>query len=191
MLKIILFSVALVVVFIISLLTYYGAFKKISIAPATFDECWFVYKTCKGPYAQTAKVSDSIYYDLLANEKIETYKGMCLFYDNPKEVSPDECRSAVGCILEEKDSSHIAALKEKYQVRKLSSGEAFRATFPYKGKPSVIMGVMKVYPALFAFMKEKGRANEPIIELCDVPQKMFFYYTGFDPALPGFDELQN
>lgn len=190
MLKIILIAVAIVVVLILSFLMYYGAFHKVTVVTATFDECWFVYKACKGPYAQTAKVSDSIYYVLLNNDRIETYKGMCIFYDNPKETEPEQCRSLIGCVLEAKDLSTISNLQEKYQVRKLEKGTAFSTTFPYKGKLSVILGVMKVYPTLFTFMKDKGRANEPIIELCDVPQKTFFYYTGFDPALPAFEEME-
>lgn len=191
MLKIIIITVVVVVTIFLTLLNYYGFFKKLQVVQSDFDECWFVYKTCVGPYNKTAATSDSIYYDLLNNEKIETYKGMSIYYDNPKETSPDSCRSAIGCILDPKDLDKIETLKEKFQVIQLEKRSSYGATLPYKGTVSVIVGVLRAYPALSRFMQDLGKESKPVAELCDVPVKSIFYYTGFTPALPSYEELNN
>lgn len=190
MFKLVLFSMIIFIVVISLLLTYYGAFQKVSIAKSSFDECWFVYKTCTGPYQKTATVSDAIYYDLLNNRNIETFRGMAVYYDNPKEVTPQQCRSAVGCIVEKPSESLIEILKEQYGVLKIERREAFRATFPYKGRFSIILGVLRVYPAVHSFAKDNNISTTPIIEICDVPEKRLDYYTGFSPVMNFFVHLQ-
>ncbi|MFW6222251.1 MAG: hypothetical protein ACOC3T_01430, partial [Bacteroidota bacterium] len=50
------------------------------------------------------------------------------------------------------------------------------AEFPFKGKLSIIFGIMKVYPSIEKFVKKKGYSNDgAVMEIYDVPNKKILY----------------
>ena len=173
--KIILIVIAILVVLIIVMYAYYGGFSKISFRMDNQGGETIVFESVTGDYSQTPKVSDKIYYALLNEEKIETTKGIGIYFDNPQKVAKDKLRSEIGCIIENADSVTLARLTEKYQVKTLPQSNFVVAEFPFKGKLSVMFGIMKVYPALDKFCKEHGYNESPITEIYDVPNKKIIY----------------
>ena len=173
--KVILIILAVVVALFIAVYAYYGGFGKISFSIENQGGETIVYENLTGDYSQSAQVSDKIYYALLNDDKIETTKGIGIYYDNPENVAKDQLRSEIGCIVENADSVTLAKLSKKYQVKTLPTGEFVVAEFPFKGKLSVMFGIMKVYPALEKFCKEQGYIDSPITEIYDVPNKKIIY----------------
>jgi len=173
--KVVLIVIVILVVLFIVIYAYYGGFKKVSFKVENQGGETIVYENVTGDYRQTAKVGDKVYYALLNDEKIETTKGIGIYYDNPKKIEKAKLRSEVGCIVENVDSETIARLAEKYQVKTLPQSDFIVAEFPFKGKLSVLFGIMKVYPALEKFSKERGYVESMITEIYDVPNKKIIY----------------
>jgi preprotein translocase subunit SecF len=171
----VLIILAILVVLVFVVYAYYGGFKKISFKVENQGGETMVYENLTGDYMQSAKVGDRIYYTLLNDEKIETTKGIGIYYDDPKKVAKEKLRSEHGCIIENADSATLARLREKYQVKTLSQSEFTVTEFPFKGKLSVLFGLMKVYPALEKFHKEHGYIESPVTEIYDVPGKKIIY----------------
>jgi hypothetical protein len=44
-----------------------------------------------------------------------------------------------------------------------------------RGKPSVIIGILKVFPALKRFLEEQGYSDGPVKEIYDVKNKRIIY----------------
>ena len=173
--KVVLIVVAILVVLFIVIYAYYGGFKKISFKIENQGGELVVYESFTGDYSQTAKVGDKVYYALLNDEKLETFKGIGIYYDNPKKVEKSKLRAESGCIVENTDSATIARLAEKYKLKTLPQSEFIVTEFPFKGKLSVLLGIMKVYPALEKFSEEHGYIESPITEIYDVPNKKIIY----------------
>ena len=173
--KVVLIIIAVLVVLFIVIYAYYGGFTKVSFKIENQGGETIVYENFTGDYSQTTKVGDKVYYALLNDEKIETTKGIGIYYDNPKKVEKEKLRAESGCIVENVDSATIARLAEKYKVKTLPQREFVVAEFPFKGKLSVLFGIMKVYPALEKFSKAHGYAESPITEIYDVPNKKIIY----------------
>jgi uncharacterized protein (TIGR02588 family) len=178
--KIVLIVIAVLAVVLVAIYAYYGGFKKVSFRIENQGGETVVYENVAGDYSQTGKVSDRIYYTLLNEEKVETTKGIGIYYDNPKTVAKDKLRSEIGCIVENLDSVTLTRLAEKYQVKTLPQSEFVVTEFPFKGKLSILFGIMKVYPALDKFSKERGYIESPITEIYDVPNKKIIYRKQID-----------
>ncbi|MCL2028343.1 MAG: hypothetical protein FWG79_07645 [Bacteroidales bacterium] len=178
--KIVLIILAVLVMLFVVVYAYYGGFKKVSFRIEHQGGETFVYENVIGDYSQAGKVSDKVYYTLLNDEKIETTKGIGIFYDNPQKVAKDKLRSEIGCVVENLDSVTLEKLAEKYHVKTLPQSEFVVTEFPFKGKLSVLFGIMRVYPALDRFSKEQGYVESPITEIYDIPNKKIIYRKQID-----------
>ncbi len=164
-----------VIVLLVLIYAYYGGFKKISFHVETSGGETMVYESVTGDYSQTSKYTDKIYYALLNDEKIETTKGIGIFYDNPKNVAKDQLRSEVGCLLDHADSTIVARLSEQHKLKTLPADDYIVTEFPMKGGLSFIVGILRVYPALSKYTQAHGYKDSPITEIYDVPNKRIIY----------------
>jgi hypothetical protein len=107
--------------------------------------------------------------------KIETYKGLGIFYDNPQKVEKEKLRADAGCIIEPKDIERLETGNCRYKVKKLPQSHSIVAELPYKGNLSVLMGYLKVFPAIDKY-REKHHLNDgPLISITDIPNKKVLY----------------
>ena len=173
--KVVLIILAVLVVLLIVIYAYYGGFKQISFRIENQGGETVVYENLTGDYSQAPKVSDRVYYSLLNEEKVATTRGIGIYYDNPKKVEKEKLRSEIGCIVENVDSATLTRWSEKYQVKTLPQSDFVVTEFPFKGKLSVLFGIIRVYPALEKFNKERGYTESPITEIYDVPNKKIIY----------------
>jgi DNA gyrase inhibitor GyrI len=164
------------ILLLLVILAWLGAFKKVHVYAARQGGETLVYETIKGEYRQSAAVMDGIYYRLLNEDKIETFKGFGIYYDDPKKVSKDKLRSEAGCILEPADVARTESLAKKYQVKVFPEGDYLVAEFPYKNKLSVFMSLAKVYPALNKYAeKHNYHPNGFVMEIYDIPNNKILY----------------
>ncbi|MEK6155321.1 GyrI-like domain-containing protein [Flavobacteriaceae bacterium 3-367] len=168
--------IGVILALIIVAFTYYRGFTSVNCRVDTQGGETLVFKEMIGDYAKSKKLSDEVYYALLNEYKIETFKGFGIYYDNPKEVEKSKLRSEIGCIVEQKDNSKVSQIQGAFKIRTYPEKSYIVAEFPFKGRMSVILGVMKVYPAMDKFVKEKGYNEKgAIMEIYDVPNKKIVY----------------
>ena len=174
--KITLIIIGIILALIAIVFIYYGGSNKVNCRVEKQGGETLVYKEMTGDYAKSAKLMDELYYSLINDYGIETFKGFGLYYDNPKDVEKSILRSEIGCIIEEKDSSKVPKIKEYLKVKTFPKKTYIVAEFPSKGKLSIVFGMMKVYPAIDKFVKKSGYKKEgAIMEIYDVPNKKIVY----------------
>jgi len=174
--KLTLIIIGFILAIVAIVFSYYGGFKKVNCRIEKQGGETLVYKQMTGDYAKSGKLMDEIYYSLLNDYGIETFKGFGIYYDNPKEVEKSELRSEVGCIIEDKDTSRLTKIKEEFNTKNFPKSSFAVAEFPSKGKLSVLFGIMKVYPAIDKFVEKNGYKKEGyVMEIYDVPNKKIVY----------------
>jgi effector-binding domain-containing protein len=175
-LKIILILILALMALLISVYAYYGGFTKIRFSLSEQGGEVVVYEEMTGDYQNSPIVMDRVYNNLLTNEKIETTRGFGIYYDNPETVETSKLRSELGCIVEGLDSARLAQLSEKYLVKTLPVSRCVSTTMPFKGGLSVMIGIMRVYPALNSYLAEnKLPDGGPVLEIYDTPNKTITY----------------
>ena len=174
--KIALIILGLVVIFLAALFIYYGGLRRVEFNIAKQGGETLVYVEQTGDYSKSAGPIDKMCYSLLNEEGIETFRGFGIFYDNPQKVEKSRLRSEVGNILEDPDPAILKKLEGKYNIKTLPEKEYIVTEFPYRGKLSVMMGIMKVYPAMNRFVKENGFDEDGwVMEIYDMPGKKIVY----------------
>ena len=175
-LKIILIVLVAITAIFISVYAYYGGFHSIEFRTKEQGGEILVYEDVVGDYSQTVEIADQVFYSLLNDFNIETFRGFGIYYDNPAEVEASILRSKVGRILEDADSAKMELIGQKFKVKTLPKGTYTMTEFPYKGMMSILVGLMKVYPEMH---KQHAKGNieidGPIMEIYDVPNKKIIY----------------
>ncbi len=174
--KIILLIILLLAVVVFSTYAYYGGFSNIRFDIHEKGGEVLVYENYTGDYKNSGAVMDRIYYSLLEEHQLETYKGFGIYYDDPAKVEKSKLRSEVGCILENPDEQTLQELSAKYNIRIFPKQQYLTCEFPYLGKLSIFMGIMRVYPAMKKYIKANNITEEGfIMEIYDVPGKRIEY----------------
>jgi len=174
--KTIIFVIVLIATLLLILFIWFDGFKKVKVTISKQGGETLVYEEFTGDYKLSAAVMDKIYYSLLEDHNIETFKGFGIYYDNPRKVEKSKLRSEVGCILEDSGEEVIESLAGKYNIKLFPAKDFITAEFPYRGKLSIMMGIMKVYPALNRFVKENGLGEDGwVMEIYDIPGKKIVY----------------
>ena len=180
-LKIILIVCISVIAVCTGIYAYFGGFKNIEFETLEQGGEILAYEEVIGDYSQTAEVTNRVYNYLLDEHDIETFKGFGIFYDNPETTDRDRMRSESGCIIQNADSSKLADISGKVKIKRAAKGNYIVTEFPYKGAMSIMVGIMKVYPAMAKYAIENGIKDEnPIMEIYDVPSKKIIYRRQFD-----------
>jgi len=174
--KIILIIAIALVILIVGVYAYYGGFEDVKITTSVQGGETMVYEDVIGDYSQTGEVSDKVYHSLLNDYQIETYRGFGIFYDNPQTSERSKMRSEVGCIIERADSSQLAQISATLKIKTAPEGNYVVAEFPFKGVMSVMLGIMKVYPAIDKYVAEHNiKTDGPVTEIYDIPAKKVVY----------------
>jgi hypothetical protein len=84
--KILLIAIVCILIICVVVYAYYGGFKSLKIQIAMQGGEFVIYDTIVGDYSQSGIVMDKIYYSLLNDSKIETYKGYGKYFDNPQKL---------------------------------------------------------------------------------------------------------
>jgi hypothetical protein len=170
-------------------LLHNGIFSTPVIRERDIGPYTLVYTKYIGDYKNVGPAMDKVYYDLKNRYGIVTTKGFGIYYDDPKTVSSDKLRSIVGCIVESKSINEIGNLRSSFGVYEYPVSKSVVAEFPYKGKMSVIIGILKCYPKLSAYTDSKKYPSVPIMELYDQPNKKIEYISSYTIDVRTFLEM--
>lgn len=167
--------VSVIIALLIGIYGYYGGFYDVIIRTEIVGGEMIVCKKVTGDYKQTSSVTNEVYNYLLNDLKIQTYKGIGIFYDNPKQVKKEELRSEAGCVIEPEDVDKLDTILCKYEIKQLPCRESAVTEFPFKGGMSIWIGLIKVYPKLEKQVNVHGLPNQPVVEIYDIPNKKIKY----------------
>lgn len=162
------------IIMIASWLYAVGYFSSVKVVEEKIGPFTIAYEAVTGDYAKTGATLDKLYASLAA-DKIFPTKGIGIYLDDPRLVKKEDLRSKVGCILSDKDAKAVKKMKKKYTVMKLDAKDSMVVRFPIKNKASFIVGVMKAYPAITAYAKEKNYALSESVEIYDMTNKVSLY----------------
>ncbi len=174
--KIVLIIIAVCALVLMAIYAWLGGFKKIRFSVEEAGGEVLIYESHIGDYKNVGKVIDKMYYALLNEEKVECFRGFGIYYDNPQKVEKEKLRADVGNILENPTPQLLEQLTPGYNIRTLDKQQYLVAEFPYKNQMSIIMGIMKVYPALNRYIRENNLDEDGfVMEIYDVPGKKIIY----------------
>lgn len=175
-LKIILIIIVALLAIIIAIYAYYGGFKKINFTIKESGGEVVVYEELIGDYKNSALAMDKIYNSLKNDFGIESTKGIGIYYDNPQEVDISKLRCDTGCIIEVSDTAVLQKIAEKFRIKTLPLKNYLMTEFPFKGTMSIMVGIMRVYPALNKYATENNvNTDGPVTEIYDTPNKLITY----------------
>lgn len=152
---------------------YSGLFAKTSVEIRQTGPFVIAYVDVKGEYSETANIQDSLNIRLW-EDGIENYQTFGMFYDDPKNTPVENLRSKVGCVIHPDYISKIKKLTSKYRVLTIEKQTSAVVELSYKNAFSVYAGIYKAYPALKDYCTENGYIANPIIEIAEKPNKLFF-----------------
>ncbi len=178
-----------VLIILLFVLARLGLFSKNPIVEKKVGPFQLAYVKHMGDYKNVGSKMDSLFWDLTNNYGIETTKGFGLYYDNPSEVATENLRSVAGCILENIAPDDILEIKQKYCVAKFPESQSVVAEFPYRGKLSILFGMLKTYPRLNAYIQDNGHPNTPIMEVYDQPNEKIEYISSLSVSDQVFSEF--
>lgn len=165
--------VALIALFFLYL-SYLGIFNELAVKEQELGPLTYVFQPYVGDYRGSGQVFNRVY-QAIKNEGIETYKGIGIYYDDPKIVPKEKLRSDCGVVLEDKDLPKVNVLKKKYHLATLPKKLYIVAAFPLRNALSFMIGPAKGYPALAKYARSKGYEMTCPFELYDMPGGQIYY----------------
>lgn len=151
-----------------------GMFAKIEVKEMEIGPLALVYEKHVGDFSKVAAICDRLCKSL-TEQKVAALRGFGIYFDNPKETKKENLRSISGCIVEETDSSKLPVLKEKFNLLKLPKSKTIAVEFPFQNKMAIMVGIMRVYPLLTKYIKEKALQIGPALEIYDMKAKKIIY----------------
>ncbi|XP_036387648.1 testis-expressed protein 264-like [Megalops cyprinoides] len=165
---------ALIILFLLSLLVtvvgfvlYSGLLSEITIGTGSppIKNITIAYKYKVGPYKDCGALFTE---SCSIGPKLNC---IGVFYDNPKTYPAEKCRCAVGSILSEGDEQpdeELVRLYEKFGFKVFSFPEVTHAvttSFPNRTPISFLLGMYRVYPQLWRYVKERKLCAHPLMEI--------------------------
>jgi len=151
-----------ILLFIGGLMYYMGVFARVHILEKDMGPYFLVYKEINGDEKLTRKTIEELSNEL-EKQGITPYRGYSFYYDDPN--TPEKERNLsneAGCILKNEDIGKLDSTK--FKIKEFPKQHCVVSNFRYKIGLSVMLGKMKVYPALEAYIKEKGYQTNPVME---------------------------
>ncbi|MGZ3862120.1 MAG: hypothetical protein ACXVPN_11390 [Bacteroidia bacterium] len=152
----IMLAIALVMVIITGSLFYLGYFSSVKILEKQEGGYVIAGMEVVGPYSKTGQYVTEVNRKLKEADIISV-KGFGIYYDDPKMVASEECRSMVGGVVNKADADRIVVLNLKgLKIDSIPLRNAVVAEFPLKNILSYMIAPVKVYPVLSKYVREKN-----------------------------------
>lgn len=178
--NIILFLVFAVLLGALTFAWYLGALNRMKVEDTQAGGFMVAGLDLTGPYAEAGKTMTEIE-TKLNGIGIKPAKGFGLYYDDPKIVPAEKCRSFVGSILEEKDLDKITQLKSLgLRIDSVSRTQAVVTEFPLKSTLSYMIGPLKAYPAISKYLAEKNYTVKVSLEVYDMKNEHILYILQYE-----------
>ena len=155
---------------------YYGALSPVPITEEDIGPYTVVYLPHVGDYRESATPLYRIHRLLTEKYSLKPTLGFGIYYDNPAVTEPKEIRSDLGALFASPmDPTLLARLGADLKIRQWERSPCFVATFPFKNAASPMIGAIKVYPALAAYLKAKNFPMKPTMEIYEPDNGKILY----------------
>lgn len=180
LLKLLGLALLILLLFVLAIFGYFGGFSTVTFQTSIQGGEWMVYESIRGDYQQAPQVIERVQKAIKEGSSLQPLTAFGTYYDNPQEVATDDLRSEIGWIIEVADSLEFAKLAANPSLKmgQASEQEYLSASFPWKGELSILVGLVRVYPAMNQFLEEQNLVQVgPITEIYDQKNKVIVYRT--------------
>ena len=155
---------------------YYGVLSPIAITEEDIGPYTLVYLTRTGDYRESSDVLYKIQQNLTEKYSVTPALSFGIYYDNPALIEPRELRADLGAMWKTPlDGPLLARLGNDYKIRTMERTPCYIATFPFKNAASPMIGALKVYPLLSAYLADKQVPTTPTMEIYDRTEGKILY----------------
>ena len=160
---------------IVLFLFYSGYFTPIKFKTVDLPEMSLALVPFVGAYKTSSALQVELFQELKdAGLDVDSSAG--IYFDNPKEVAEDENRSLIGVVIKVEDKEKFLALHLDARFVELKSQKVLHTDFAYKSGLSIMLAIMKVYPAIMKRAKRHSFDVYESIEVYDFPNKSLNFY---------------
>ncbi len=160
---------------IVLFLFYSGYFNPVLFKTQTLPQYYLALRPLVGDYKNSPSIQAELMQELVdGGLVIDTTAG--IYFDNPKELEKDKLRSLVGVVIKAEQLDLFKALHSDARLVELEEQKAFHTSWNYKSGLSIMLAIMRVYPAIFKRAKRDHFEIFQSIEIYDFSQKRLDYY---------------
>ncbi|MBN2160107.1 MAG: GyrI-like domain-containing protein [Spirochaetes bacterium] len=156
-------------------LIYSGLFTPVVIEEKAMGPFNLAYEEHRGDYGKTGDILERVRGSLEKEHSIKSARGFGIFYDDPKKVPVEKLRSEVGYIVEETDAARLKSGGTALKFRTYPRLNCVVAEFPLRNTVSMFIGLMRVYPEMDRYIKEKGYSPGHSMEIYSLTDKKVTY----------------
>ena len=167
----------------------FGAFAPVRPEAKTIEPMWVAYNVHSGPYQLIGPVCDGVCRELNDSHGVDAELGFGLYFDSPRKVAKDRLRSLGGCIVPADKAGGLMNRSLPFRVAQLPGGRAVVVRFPFRGRMSIMVGAMRVYPAMNRHFVEAGVPEGPIMEIYDMKAGEIRYVRPLDISNEDLEKL--
>ncbi|XP_068209900.1 testis-expressed protein 264 homolog isoform X4 [Palaemon carinicauda] len=158
-----------VVATVTGLLIHSGLLTTVEVQTCKPDigEIKIAYKFARGPYKESGMLYTQVH------TLLPQYRTIGVYYDDPKTKQAHKLRYIVGIIISENGSAtppeHVKVLEDHgYHFATFPAiDHAVQTRFPFKSTISIIVAIMKVYPAIREYIEYRSLCARPFLEVYD------------------------
>jgi DNA gyrase inhibitor GyrI len=155
--KKLLIVIALLIFVALTYLANEGLFSNVHIQESDMPGYRVMGIEHRGPYEKIGPAFERM--SAIAKEKGLEPRMIGVYFDNPDMVAEDSLKSLAGMIVSVEDSLVLASLPELKPLI-IPAGHAAISSFETDGMASMVIGAMKSYPKLTAYVAEKNRGED-------------------------------
>jgi len=159
---------------ILFLLIFLGVLSVIRIVQHVQQPVTLIYEKRFGSYKNVRTASARIHSQIQILG-ISNAVEFGLFFDNRRTHNSDEKRFVAGCLVPSEYTNQLSKVSNLFRIGFIPAITNFGTDFPYKNDLSFAVGVLKVYPALHAFIKNKYIQTLAVMEQYDIKSGIIQY----------------
>lgn len=111
---------------------------------------------------------------VLAEAGLDVSATVAIYFDDAKKMEDEVCRCLVGVVI--KDVKAFSDLNLDMQLLALPIVKSYFTSFSYKSGLSIMLAIMKIYPAIKKRHKRHNAVLYESIEVYDFTNKVLNYY---------------
>ena len=131
------------------------------------------------PYVGAYKTSSALQVELFQELKdagLDVDSSAGIYFDNPKDVAEVDNRSLIGVVIKPGDKEKFLSLETDARLVELKTQKVLHTSFAYKSGLSIMLAIMKIYPAIMKRAKRQSFDVYESIEVYDFPNKSLNFY---------------
>ena len=160
---------------LLGLAVWHGVFLEVGFGEREIGPLVMACRERLGDYKDSGRAMKVVHEGLVKDFNLKTTVGVGIYYDDPRITPKDKLRANLCWLLEAGNQARIVEVSARYNVLQLGRQKYAAADFPYRTRLSIIIGVLKVYPALSRHVLKHGIRPTEIIEIYDAPAGVITY----------------